>query len=53
VIAGTTAGALLANVPMVFLGKAFSDRLPIKAIHYGASLVFLVLGTVFLLRALW
>jgi putative Ca2+/H+ antiporter (TMEM165/GDT1 family) len=52
VIVGTTAGTLLANVPVVFLGKAFSDRLPLKAIQYGASVLFLVLGTVFLLRAL-
>jgi putative Ca2+/H+ antiporter (TMEM165/GDT1 family) len=52
VIAGTTAGMLLANAPVVFLGKAFSDRLPLKAIHYVASALFVVLGAVFLFRAL-
>jgi putative Ca2+/H+ antiporter (TMEM165/GDT1 family) len=53
VVAGTTLGMLVANVPVVILGKAFADRLPIKAIHYVASLVFLVLGAIFLGRVLW
>jgi Ca2+/H+ antiporter, TMEM165/GDT1 family len=52
VIAGTTAGMMLANAPAVFLGKAFSDRLPLKAIHYVASALFLVLGALFIVRAL-
>jgi Ca2+/H+ antiporter, TMEM165/GDT1 family len=52
VVAGTTAGMLLANAPVVFLGKAFSERLPLKAIHYVASALFVVLGAVFILRAL-
>jgi putative Ca2+/H+ antiporter (TMEM165/GDT1 family) len=52
VIAGTTLGMLAANVPVVFLGRAFADRLPLKAIHYGASALFIVLGIVFLVRAL-
>jgi Ca2+/H+ antiporter, TMEM165/GDT1 family len=51
VVAGTTAGMMLANAPAVFLGKAFADRLPLKAIHYVASGLFLVLGGVFLFRA--
>ena len=51
VVAGTTIGMLLANAPVVFLGKAFSERLPLKAIHYVASALFLVLGAVFLFRA--
>jgi Ca2+/H+ antiporter, TMEM165/GDT1 family len=52
VVAGTTAGMLLANAPVVLLGKAFSDRLPLKAIHYVASGLFLILGAVFIFRAL-
>jgi Ca2+/H+ antiporter, TMEM165/GDT1 family len=51
VVAGTTVGMLLANAPVVFLGKAFSDRLPLKTIHYVACVLFLVLGAVFLIRA--
>jgi Ca2+/H+ antiporter, TMEM165/GDT1 family len=53
VVAGTTAGMLLANVPVVFMGKAFADRLPLKAIHLGAAALFLVLGIAFLVRAFW
>jgi len=52
VVVGTTTGMLLANAPVVFLGKAFAERLPLKMIHYVASGLFLILGTVFLLRAL-
>jgi Ca2+/H+ antiporter, TMEM165/GDT1 family len=52
VVAGTTTGMMLANIPVVFLGKAFSERLPLKAIHYVASALFLVLGAVFIFRAL-
>jgi Ca2+/H+ antiporter, TMEM165/GDT1 family len=51
VVAGTTAGMMLANVPVVFLGKAFASRLPLKAIRYGAAALFVVLGIIFLLRA--
>jgi putative Ca2+/H+ antiporter (TMEM165/GDT1 family) len=51
VVAGTTAGMVLANAPVVFLGKAFSDRLPLKAIHYVASASFMILGVLFLVRA--
>jgi putative Ca2+/H+ antiporter (TMEM165/GDT1 family) len=51
VVAGTTAGMLLANAPVVFLGNAFAQRLPLRAIHYVASSVFLILGALFILRA--
>jgi putative Ca2+/H+ antiporter (TMEM165/GDT1 family) len=51
VIAGTTTGMFLANAPVVFFGKAFSGRLPLKWIRYLASAIFLVLGLYFLLRA--
>jgi putative Ca2+/H+ antiporter (TMEM165/GDT1 family) len=52
VVAGTTAGMMLANAPVVFLGKAFSDRLPLTALHRLASALFLIVGVVFLYRAL-
>jgi putative Ca2+/H+ antiporter (TMEM165/GDT1 family) len=52
VVAGTTLGMLLANAPVIFLGRAFSERLPLKAIHYVASGLFLTLGVVFITRAL-
>ena len=52
VVGGTTCGMLPANAPVVFLGKAFATRLPLMAIHYGASCLFAVLGAVFIIRAL-
>ncbi len=52
-MSGTTLGMLAANVPVVILGKAFAERLPVKAIHYAASSLFMVLGALFLARALW
>lgn len=44
VIAGTTLGMLLANVPVVALGSRFSDRLPLRAARIVAALVFLALA---------
>src|SRR5690348_16777164 len=52
VVAGTTAGMLLANTPVVFLGKAFADRLPMSLIHRAAAALFAVLGLVFIVRAI-
>ncbi len=52
VIAGTTAGMLAANAPVVFTGKAFAERLPVRALHYGATVLFMVLGALFIARAL-
>jgi putative Ca2+/H+ antiporter (TMEM165/GDT1 family) len=55
VIGGTTCGMLLANTPVIFLGNAFANRLPLRAIHYSASALFAVLGVIFMVRAaqLW
>jgi putative Ca2+/H+ antiporter (TMEM165/GDT1 family) len=44
VVAGTTIGMLLANVPVVLLGSRFADRLPLRAARIVAALVFLALG---------
>ena len=52
VVAGTTTGMLLANAPVVFFGQAFSARLPMNAIRYVASALFLALGVFFLVQAL-
>jgi putative Ca2+/H+ antiporter (TMEM165/GDT1 family) len=52
VILGSTSGMLLANIPAVLLGHAFSRRLPMKAIHYGAAVLFTLLGVYFVARAL-
>jgi Ca2+/H+ antiporter, TMEM165/GDT1 family len=44
VVAGTTVGMLLANVPVVLLGSRFAQRLPLRAARIGAALLFLALG---------
>jgi putative Ca2+/H+ antiporter (TMEM165/GDT1 family) len=52
VVIGTTSGMLLANIPVVFLGNSFAAHLPLKAMHYGAASLFLIIGAVFMIRAL-
>jgi Predicted membrane protein len=44
VVLGTTVGMMLANVPAVLLGERVTRKVPIKAIHAVAALIFLVLG---------
>jgi putative Ca2+/H+ antiporter (TMEM165/GDT1 family) len=44
VVAGTTLGMMLANAPVVFFGQSIVQRVPIKAVHAIAALIFLVLG---------
>ncbi len=44
VVAGTTVGMLLANVPVVALGSRFAQRLPLRGARIAAALVFLALG---------
>ena len=44
VVAGTTAGMLIADVPAVLLGEKAAARLPLKAIRYVAAAAFAVLG---------
>ena len=44
VVAGTTLGMLLANVPVVLLGSRFAHRLPLRAARIVAALVFAALG---------
>jgi putative Ca2+/H+ antiporter (TMEM165/GDT1 family) len=51
VVSGTTCGMMAANIPVIFLGNAFAHRLPLKAIHYAASVLFLVIGAVFVVRS--
>jgi len=50
VIAGTTAGMLVANVPVVFLGTRFAAKLPLRTARICASLLFAGLGAWILLR---
>lgn len=50
VIAGTTTGMLVANVPVVFLGARFASKLPLRAARICASLLFAALGLWIMLR---
>lgn len=44
VVGGTTLGMLLADVPVVFLGAALAQKLPLKAIRAVAAGLFVLLG---------
>lgn len=44
VVAGTTLGMMLANVPVVFLGDKLTRKLPIRAIHAACAAVFVLLA---------
>lgn len=50
VVAGTTLGMLLANVPVVFFGDAIAKRFPVAAIRRVTAVAFAVLGIFALLR---
>ncbi|UAW99208.1 TMEM165/GDT1 family protein [Halopseudomonas nanhaiensis] len=44
VVIGTTVGMMLANVPVVFLGHAAAERVPLQLIRTVAAVAFLLLG---------
>jgi putative Ca2+/H+ antiporter (TMEM165/GDT1 family) len=50
VVVGTTAGMLLANVPVVVLGSRFADRLPLRTARVVAAVVFAALAVWVALR---
>ena len=50
VVAGTTLGMMIANVPAVFLGDALASKIPLRLVHAIAAAIFLVLGILVLLR---
>ena len=49
VVAGTTFGMMLANVPAVYFGSRIANRVPLKLVHGIAAAVFAVLGVMTLL----
>jgi putative Ca2+/H+ antiporter (TMEM165/GDT1 family) len=49
VIAGTTLGMLIANVPAVFAGQKLADRIPLKWVRGAAAAIFAALGVATLL----
>jgi putative Ca2+/H+ antiporter (TMEM165/GDT1 family) len=44
VVAGTTLGMMIANVPAILLGDRFAHKLPTKLVHGIAAAMFVVLG---------
>jgi putative Ca2+/H+ antiporter (TMEM165/GDT1 family) len=48
VVMGTTVGMVLANAPVAFFGEALAKRLPVRAVHMAAALVFVALGVAIL-----
>ncbi|WP_151638265.1 TMEM165/GDT1 family protein [Noviherbaspirillum aerium] len=51
VVAGTTLGMMLANVPAVLMGDRIADRMPVRLVHGIAAAIFAVLGVATLLGA--
>lgn len=51
VVAGTTLGMLIANVPAVLLGDRIASRMPVRLVHASAAAIFAVLGMATLLGA--
>ncbi|KAB2970219.1 TMEM165/GDT1 family protein [Zoogloea sp.] len=51
VVAGTTIGMMIANVPAVILGDRIAHRLPVRLVHGIAAAIFAVLGVATLLGA--
>lgn len=51
VVAGTTLGMMLANVPAVYFGDRIAGRVPLKLVHGLAALIFAVLGVATLFGA--
>ncbi|KRB79522.1 TMEM165/GDT1 family protein [Noviherbaspirillum sp. Root189] len=51
VVAGTTLGMMIANVPAVLLGDRLANRLPVRLVHTIAAGIFAVLGFATLLGA--
>lgn len=44
VVAGTTLGMMIANVPAVYVGEKLAHRMPVKLVHSIAAMIFAVMG---------
>ena len=51
VVAGTTLGMMIANVPAVLLGERIAQKIPVRLVHGAAALIFAILGVATLLGA--
>jgi putative Ca2+/H+ antiporter (TMEM165/GDT1 family) len=50
VVAGTTLGMLLADVPAVFIGNQFAAKIPMKLVHSIAAGIFALMGLLTLFK---
>lgn len=50
VVLGTTAGMMLANVPVVIFGEWLTTRIPVRKLHVVCAIVFAILGVLTLLN---
>jgi putative Ca2+/H+ antiporter (TMEM165/GDT1 family) len=51
VVAGTTLGMMIANVPAVLLGDRIAHRMPTRLVHGVAAVIFAILGVATLVGA--
>lgn len=51
VVAGTTLGMMIANVPAVHLGEHMANRIPVRLVHGIAAAIFAIIGVATLLGA--
>jgi Ca2+/H+ antiporter, TMEM165/GDT1 family len=51
VVAGTTLGMMIANVPAVMLGDRLAHRIPVRLVHGIAAAIFAILGIATLVGA--
>ena len=51
VVAGTTLGMLIADVPAVFVGDKLASKIPMKLVHSIAAAIFALLGLATLMGA--
>lgn len=49
VVAGTTCGMMIANVPAVLIGQKAAEKIPVRLVHAIAAVIFAVLGVLTLL----
>lgn len=50
VVIGTTLGMLIADVPAVFVGNKFAEKIPMKLVHSIAAGIFALMGVLTLLK---
>lgn len=52
VVLGSTIGLLLANAPVIWLGEKLMQKIPIKAVHIAACVLFCLTGIWILLKTI-